>query len=296
MPMISCLSSIRNNLNKGGDYGLVPYREPGNTIPKTIHQTYHLKNLPVEIQENINKLKSMNPGWEHKLYDDADIDKYIAQNMPELYKFYQMINPVYGAARADFFRYVLIYNEGGVYLDIKSSANKPLDEIIKNDTYLLSHWRNDVGDPFYSAGITPDIPNPLGEFQQWHIIAVKGHPFLKAVLENVCNNLRTYNPFFNHTGRWGVMSVTGPVAYSNAILPILKDHQHRLERSNDDLNLVYSIYSDTIEVKHHNLYKHHYSSVNESITKQAYLNQFFFKLWQPVKEYFILVFRNLKKH
>ncbi len=38
--------------------------------------------------------------------------------------------PRYGVVLADIFRYLVIYNEGGVYLDIKSTVNRPLDEII----------------------------------------------------------------------------------------------------------------------------------------------------------------------
>ena len=34
----------------------------------------------------------------------------------EIYGFYQRINPIYGAARADFFRYLLMYAQGGIYL------------------------------------------------------------------------------------------------------------------------------------------------------------------------------------
>lgn len=124
---------------------------------------------------------------------------------------------------------MVVYNEGGVYLDIKSSISKPFNEIIlQNDKYILSHWPNDEGQDFYTAGITKDIPHPFGEFQQWHIISIKGDPYLKAVINNVCNNVMLYNPFIDHTGRWGVMTLTGPVAYSNTILPMLDLHQHRL--------------------------------------------------------------------
>ena len=37
---------------------------------------------------------------------------------------YLRIDPVYGAARADLFRYLLLYRTGGVYLDIKSAARR----------------------------------------------------------------------------------------------------------------------------------------------------------------------------
>jgi mannosyltransferase OCH1-like enzyme len=51
---------------------------------------------------------------------------------------YKKIIP--NAARADLFRYCLIYEKGGVWLDIKSAA-KPLCDLIKKyDKLIFSTW------------------------------------------------------------------------------------------------------------------------------------------------------------
>ncbi len=257
----------------------------GNSIPKVIHQTHYSKNLSPELQNNVNWLKLMNPDWTYKIYDDSDIEHYIKTNFPELINTYIKINPVYGAARADFFRYLLIYNEGGVYLDIKSSVTRPFHEIIRSDDlYLLSHWENDVGGPHENAGFHPRIDHPYGEFQQWHIVATKGHPFLKSVIDNVCHNIHIYNPFFNETGAWGVLNATGPIAYTQAIIPIMKLYAHRHERSNKNLNFVYSIFSEKDITIHRHLFKKHYSVIDEPIIKQPLISRIVFKIVKPFKE------------
>ena len=285
---------LRAGLNEVKDNGNVEIRELGSSIPFVIHQSYPHKKLPAEIQNNVEQLKHANPSWEFRLYDDTDIEDYINVNYPNLVKFYKKINPKYGAARVDFFRYLLIYNEGGVYLDIKSSFSKPLDEIIhKDDKFLLSHWQNNIGDPYENSGIYTDLPNRFGEFQQWHIASVKGHPFLKSVIENVCNNIAMYNPFLHHTGQTGVFRVTGPVAYTLAILPLLEFHPHRLERSNHELNFVYSIYSNDKNYKHRSLFKNHYSTLNEPVTNLSYFSKLLFKLFQPMKDKVILMMKKV---
>ena len=64
--------------------------------------------------------------------DDADINEYIGRAYGErLLGEFNRISPSYGATRADFFRYLLLYREGGVYLDIKSSMERPLDEVLQ---------------------------------------------------------------------------------------------------------------------------------------------------------------------
>src|SRR5690606_8039351 len=106
-------------------------------------QTYlSLAALPPELNDNMAHLRALNPGWELRFYDDDAVEAFIARHYgAKVLAIYHRINPNYGAVRADLFRYLLIYREGGVYLDIKASMNSPLDEVLaKNDRYLLSFW------------------------------------------------------------------------------------------------------------------------------------------------------------
>jgi inositol phosphorylceramide mannosyltransferase catalytic subunit len=289
--LVKLALKIRGSLNRVGDYNFTNKRDIGNGIPKIIHQTYHSKILPLEIQENVHLLKAMNPDWEHRVYDDDDITNYINTNYPELLSLYNKINPVYGAAKADFFRYVLIYNEGGIYLDIKSSLSKPLNEVLTaDDRYLLCHWQNEPGGIHKNIGFHSCIASPFGEFQQWHIAAVKGHPFLKAVIENVCNNIQNYNPFIHDTGGWSVVNLTGPIAYSLAIEPLVDLYPHRLERDNSKFGFIYSIFeSKGIGLGHHKILKKHYTQSNESLIILPFAYNLAFKIASP----FIKLIKNI---
>lgn len=240
-------------------------------IPKIIHQSFSTKEMPIALINNIEKIKKLNPDWEYRFYDDNDIINFISKNYePHVLDYYYKINPKYGAARADLFRYLLIYKEGGVWLDIKSSMNQSLNTIIKKDDYfLLSQWQNKISEPFKGWGLHRLLQHiPGGEFQQWHIISIKNNPFIKAVIEKVLTNIHNYNPTIFGVGSNGVFITTGPTAYSLAIEPLLKKYNHRFVDSIRDLKLEYSIYnSDNNENKvlHRSLYKTHYNSLNESI-------------------------------
>src|SRR5690606_10445311 len=99
-----------------------------------------------------------------------------------------------GAAKADFFRYAILYKKGGVYLDIDSGMSKPLKYLIRpDDVALISKERH------------------VGLFCQWALIFDKDHPFLKRTLEDVLENIQTHR--FPHD----VHQTTGPTAFSNAI-------------------------------------------------------------------------------
>lgn len=267
----------------------------GERIPKVVHQTYFTKQLPKEIQENLNNLKLENPDWQFRLYDDADIEQYIRQYYPTLIRTFEKISPAYGVAKADLFRYLVIYNEGGVYLDIKSSVQQPLNTIIqKDDYYLLSHWQNKTDQLHEGIGFHRCIPHPRGEFQQWHVIARRGHPFLKAVIENVCHNIDHYNPLLHDTGGWGVVNLTGPIAYTLAITPHLGKHSCRIADTNAELNLTYSIYeTNNFSNKHHKHLKKHYTECTDSIVQLSLFQGFLFKLLNPAVQ---LIKKYLLKH
>ncbi|PPD56273.1 MAG: hypothetical protein CTY10_04965 [Methylotenera sp.] len=289
---------VRNSgLNQGGDYGYISARDMSSTIPKVIHQTYHKKVLPREIQQNINHIKSINPDWEYRLYDDADIEVYIDTHYPQLLSIYKKINPIYGAAKADFFRYLVIYNDGGVYLDIKSTLTIPLNEVLlPSDSYLLSHWQNEPGQIHAHIGPQNGVNHIFGEFQQWHIVAAKGHPFLKSVIENVCDNIRKYNPYIHDTGHWGTLNLTGPIAYTAAILPKLDKYPHRVERDNSKYGFIYSFYESRGEGSAHKaLSIKHYTLIDEPIVMLSATSDFLFNLIKPLYNYAKDFLRSLKK-
>jgi hypothetical protein len=243
----------------------------GLEIPRIIHQTFRSRLLPREIEKNIEKIKRMNPQWEYRFYDDNDVLDFIRSNYDSrVLDYFNRIDPLYGASRSDLFRYLLMYKCGGVYIDIKSSFNKPLsDVLVKSDQYLLSNWRNRKGESFEGAGMhneLKDIKN--GEFQQWHIVAAPGHPFLKAVIENVFRNIDTYSPILHGVGRMGVLRVSGPIAYTLAIAPWLHLQKYRLVDSQFDLGFEYSIFRGSKLDAHKSLFKLHYSVLREPVIRK----------------------------
>ena len=123
-------------------------------IPRILVQTYRyttLDGVPPPTNETMRKLRDANPGWEYHYYNDDDHRTFIEKNMPEMLEAYDAINPAYGAARADLFRYIVIYVNGGVYLDIKSGMepNRTLDDTIgKMRRLVLAHWNWCLPVPF----------------------------------------------------------------------------------------------------------------------------------------------------
>jgi hypothetical protein len=276
---------------------MLPTFAAAKTIPKIIHQVYFSKALPPILEQNVAKLKHLNPGWEYRFYDDDDMVEYIRSAYgSEMLGYYTRINPKYGASRADLFRYLLIYREGGVYLDIKGSMDKPLDEVLnRDDVYLLSRWPA-AGSRYAGWGEHRQLKHVGGEeFQQWHIIAAPGHPFLRAVIERVRDHIDRYNPLIHDTGREGVLWVTGPIAYTQSIIPLLHLYPHRLCDSQADLGLIYSVYGASSGGRPHtSLFKFHYTALTEPVTELANGRRLLWQLAGPVHVHIIRPLREVR--
>jgi mannosyltransferase OCH1-like enzyme len=237
-------------------------------IPKIIHQTTSdPAKLDLRIADNIEFLKSNNPGWEHRLYSDEDLRKYLKANLSAAgFQTVQKLNHKYSVVLADLFRYVVLYVEGGVYLDIKSTARKPLDSVISDDdAYILSQWSNKAGEQYQGAGLHPELVRvPGGEFQQWHIVSTPRHPFLKYVIQNTIFNCANYHPNWFGVGKMGVLRLSGPICYTLTIAPLRFRHKHRIATA-EQLGFEYSIYPKQGNAEYHSMRPDHYSRQIEPI-------------------------------
>ena len=163
------------------------------SIPKIIHQTFKDKNLPLLTRWHINRFLKRNPEYQYEFYDDDRIEVFLATEYEDdTLSVYKKLN--IGAAKADFFRYAVLFKKGGVYLDIDSGINSRLKDFIYPDDIALITLEGD-----------PKL------FAQWALIYAPGHPFLKKTLEMVKHNILT-NKYPND-----VHKMTGPTVYTEAI-------------------------------------------------------------------------------
>lgn len=164
-----------------------PVNYEGFQIPCVCHQTWKSKKLSPEIEKIRTKNKKLNNLMKFKLYNDSDIDKYIKTYFKTfVYDSFCAINSSYGAAKADFFRYCVLYREGGVYLDIKSSLTTNLfTKIIeKSDIAILDTARQNY-EKFR-------INNGISTWEQWVLIFAPRHEYMRRAVERICKEIYSH--------------------------------------------------------------------------------------------------------
>ena len=156
-----------------------------NSIPNVIHKVLitHSKkhdDIPNNIQEAHDSWRKLNPGYELRFYDGETCEKYIEEHFgKEHIDCYNNIAAYSG--KCDFFRYCVLYNEGGWYTDWKMVCLKPLDEIKKPGVKWYS-FNDNVAEIFLNF--------TDNNMQTAFLGSVKGHPILKDAIESVMYNTK----------------------------------------------------------------------------------------------------------
>ena len=162
-----------------------------NKITPIVWQTNYTEKVTLPIYLNFLFNRLMSHGYEYRYVSTEAREAYIEANAPErVAKAYALLNN--GAAQADLWRMLVLYNEGGVYMDIDAHLVWPLSKMIQpEDTELFLRTKKD--------------------FSNYFIAAAKGHPALKKTLDIIVENIEARDVAA------GVYNMTGPNAFNRAL-------------------------------------------------------------------------------
>jgi len=209
-------TKVRNSASK---YAMSALKEEpiGSTrIPRLIHQTVKdKKNIPPDVQENINSWSEMNPGWKHILYDDDDILEFMEKYHPDSVDVFKNLDSI--VEKTDMWRYAVLDTFGGVYADTDTRCIKPIEK-----------WWGDNKDAKVIIGLE-DVRDPLRlrqsrftelvQFCQWAIASVPGHPIVHYMPYYIYRHMR-YEQFGvdrYKDEKVNILHRTGPGIWTEAI-------------------------------------------------------------------------------
>ena len=211
-------------------YTGAPLKE--NRIPNRVFQTWKSPMLPALHAWGTRRFRQMNPEYSFCFYDDLKMAQYMESRFaghPILAVFRRIRVP---AARADVWRYCVLYREGGVYCDIDSAISIPLRELLDgSSTEMISFESNRLVDlfdidnfadpavflPAPPESIRSNLEFPENIILNWLLCFEKGNPILAEVIDLIVRHF----PFFENR-RFedmlrAVIHCTGPIALTQAV-------------------------------------------------------------------------------
>jgi len=101
-------------------------------IPKIIWQTHEweYEELPQNFKRATQTWINLNPGWEYRYHSAIDRAVSVRDFDQKLYQYYMFADKV---TQSDIWRYIVIYQYGGVYADMDSFCTSPLDYYLNTE-------------------------------------------------------------------------------------------------------------------------------------------------------------------
>lgn len=187
-----------------------PCRESGRcdldmNLPRIIHQTWKDAFPHAALGHCLDTFVFLNPEWERRFYTDADCLAWLGDRAPLFLQAYQSCKT--GIHRADFFRILVLYFEGGVYADLDFECLRPLDELLARlpagkTVYLTrdhpiherihfggrAMWMNDFmiaapGDPLVGEILKWMLNSPPGSSSAANAVMETGPGVISSVIE-----------------------------------------------------------------------------------------------------------------
>jgi mannosyltransferase OCH1-like enzyme len=165
------------------------------------------------------------PGWIERVYREKEILEILNQTFGPNHKItqaYNLISPEYPVIKSDFFRCIITYLYGGLYLDLKGYVDGILPDIPEDKDIYLSQWTQLWSPPYHSYLLKG------GEIINWYIYARAGTSLLSDTINVIADNIIriSENPGLIHQYTFPkepspknmIISISGPIALTATYL------------------------------------------------------------------------------
>src|SRR3990167_1838672 len=106
-------------------------------IPKIIFQTWKTHDVPEHWKKSPESIRKYMPEWEYVLFSDDDNRRFVEDHFPYFLSYYDSFQ--YPIQRADAIRYMWLYINGGLYLDLDIELIGSLDHLFEEgDIFFTS--------------------------------------------------------------------------------------------------------------------------------------------------------------
>ena len=244
-------------------------------IEPNFFQTWKTDHFDDATFNRLKVFREQNLDFNFEFYDDLRMNNYMKTNWGShpIFEIYDKVR--FGAAKADIWRYCVLFEYGGVYLDIDAVLNFKLSSIPVDINELISFEANsilenisfDFPDDYWflqnESAIRNKLKHPENLVLNWGLIFRKNHEILKNCIDLICENADLYKGKKYQNMLNAVIHFSGPYVLTRAVWKYLIDHNchvHQLGIDFDGLGLYKSVINEDYLND-----KDHYAKHNDQI-------------------------------
>jgi len=172
-----------------------------NIIPKIIHLTWKTKDVSHLYDITYASITRNHSEWEIIVWTDEEMDIYVKENGTNYYSFYE--NLKFPIQKCDFFRVFIVYDMGGIYLDLDVIITKSFNSLIQRTKIFFPCEKIMSSQQLIEHGDRDEIR--IGNYA---FGSIPKHPFLLSFLHKIMN-LASNESEFEDKNKY-VLNSTGP--------------------------------------------------------------------------------------
>lgn len=190
----------------------------GWAIPSTVYQTWTAGGFGRSHRATIRALRKRNASFSFVFYDDAMIEDYMERYYGDHPIHDVFKNAQFGALRTDIWRYALLYERGGIYIDISKSIDLPLARLLTPIAPALISWEGKASPFEPSARARSVLQHPDNILLNWALMFAPRHPLLKRVIDGIVDKYPDYRGIAFREPKQAILDFTGPHHLTECLL------------------------------------------------------------------------------
>lgn len=163
-------------------------------IPRVVYQTAESREVHPLHAKSTEKFRSLNGDLDFVFFDQHDRDRFMEERWGghPIFSIYNRSR--FGQMKADIFRYCVIYQFGGYYLDFNKGIRGSFTAMHPPEAEGLVSYEKNASLILPPKNVAETLQNPFNYVMQWAFGFKPGHHFLNQLINEICQ----MEPFFRH--------------------------------------------------------------------------------------------------
>ena len=189
-------------------------RGRSQSIPRVVYSTTESRWVHPTHFKSISQFRENNDDLDFVVFDREARDEYMEQRWGShpIYDVYR--RALFGQMKADIFRYCVVFDNGGYYVDFNKGIDARITDFHPADALGLISYETNPELVFPDEEVAPQLQNPFNLVMQWAFGFGPGHLFLEMVIDRIVE----IEPYFRERSfkfpKTALLTITGPGVFS----------------------------------------------------------------------------------
>lgn len=193
-------------------------------IPRVVFQTAESRLVHPTHYKSIQEFRELNDDLDFVVFDREQRDDYMRSEWGNHPIFDVYSRALYGQMKADIFRYCVVYDRGGYYVDFNKGVGARITDFHSPDARGLISYETNPELLFPQEEVAKQLQNPFNLVMQWAFGFERHHPFLDLLL----NRIVEIEPYFRDKvfryPKSALLTMSAPGVFTQAFREYVSRH------------------------------------------------------------------------